>query len=231
MAYITCSNCGAKALAVASRCPRCQHPFPTREEQRASMPVRKPAPKAPWYLAGLVLLLGAGGYVAWSTAKKAAADRKAAAARIVPVEPAPAPDTTAGKADSAAMPVDTTASMVAPSAAVAASTAPKVTAPVTTTPAAPRAKAPVTSTPPVQVAPPAPRREVADSGTWQRAVVTIAVNIREKPDRASKTLLVLHPADVVLLGEAITGWRRVKVDGIDGWVDPRHLAIRPKTKP
>lgn len=174
------------------------------------MPVRKPAPKAPWYIAGLVVLLAAGGYIAWSTSKKAEADQKAAAARIVPVEPVAAPDTA---------PVNPTTDTTGINTAVTPVQTPIVPAPRTVPAELPPAPQP---TP--------PRRAGADSAQWQRAVVTIAVNVREKPDRASRALLVLVPDDVVLLGESITGWRRVRVDGIDGWVDPRHFEIRAKKK-
>ncbi len=177
--------------------------------------MRAPQSRAPWYIAGLVVLLGAGGWVAWSTAKKAEADKKAAAARIVPTEPLPAPDTTQVGTKPDSLGVTGGAAITPGGAAAAPMTLSANAQPTTATAPAP------------QVAP--PPRAVGDS-TWQRAVVTIAVNVREKPDRASKALLVLVPDDVVMLGESITGWRRVKVDGIDGWVDPRHFEIRPRKR-
>ncbi len=210
MAYITCSNCGAKALEIATLCPRCQHPFPSREERRASQPVRKPAPKAPWYMAGLAVLVIAGVWIAWSTARQAAADKKAAAARVIPVEAVPAPDTT-----TTAM-LDSTALNPAP---VLVAPAPVAPAPVAQAPARaeptvelPRASAPKRSAPP-------------ESGTWQHGVVDLPVNVREKSARGAKVLLVLAQGDTVLVGEQITGWTHVRVDGIDGWVDSRRLSV------
>ena len=210
MAYITCSNCGAKALEIATLCPRCQHPFPSREERRASQPVRKPAPKAPWYMAGLAVLVIAGVWIAWSTARQAAADKKAAAARVIPVEAVPAPDTT-----TTAM-LDSTALNPAP---VLVAPAPVAPAPVAQAPARaeptvelPRASAPKRSAPP-------------ESGTWQHGVVDRPVNVREKSARGAKVLLVLAQGDTVLVGEQITGWTHVRVDGIDGWVDSRRLSV------
>ena len=209
MAYITCSNCGAKALEIATRCPRCQHPFPSREERRASQPVRKPAPKAPWYMAGLAVLVIAGVWIAWSTARQAAADKKAAAARVIPVEAVPAPDTT-----TTAM-LDSTALNPAP---VLVAPAPVAPAPVAQAPARaeptvelPRASAPKRSAPP-------------ESGQWKHAVVALPVNVREQSVRGAKVILVLAQGDTVLVGEQITGWTHVRVDGIDGWADSRRLS-------
>lgn len=210
MAYITCSNCGAKALEIATLCPRCQRPFPSREERRASQPVQKPAPKAPWYMAGLAVLVVAGVWIAWSTARQAAADKQAAAARVIPVEAVPAPDTA-----TTAM-LDSTALIPAP---VLVAPAPVAPAPVASAPARaeptvelPRASAPKRSAPP-------------ESGTWQHGVVTLPVNVREKSARGAKVLLVLAQGDTVLVGEQITGWTHVRVDGIDGWVDSRRLSV------
>ncbi|MCX5765039.1 MAG: SH3 domain-containing protein [Gemmatimonadetes bacterium] len=210
MAYITCSNCGAKALEIATLCPRCQRPFPSREERRASQPVQKPAPKAPWYMAGLAVLVVAGVWIAWSTARQAAADKQAAAARVIPVEAVPAPDTA-----TTAM-LDSTALIPAP---VLVAPAPVAPAPVAPAPARaeptvelPRASAPKRSAPP-------------ESGTWQHGVVTLPVNVRKKSARGAKVLLVLAKGDTVLVGEQITGWTHVRVDGIDGWVDSRRLSV------
>ncbi len=210
MAYITCSNCGAKALEIATLCPRCQRPFPSREERRASQPVQKPAPKAPWYMAGLAVLVVAGVWIAWSTARQAAADKQAAAARVIPVEAVPVPDTA-----TTAM-LDSTVLNPAP---VLVAPAPVAPAPVASAPARaeptvelPRASAPKRSAPP-------------ESGTWQHGVVTLPVNVREKSARGARVLLVLAQGDTVLVGEQITGWTHVRVDGIDGWVDSRRLSV------
>lgn len=216
MAYITCSNCGAKALEIATLCPRCQRPFPSREERRASQPVQKPAPKAPWYMAGLAVLVVAGVWIAWSTARQAAADKQAAAARVIPVEAVPAPDTA-----TTAM-LDSTVLNPAPVAPAPVAPAPVTPAPVAPAPARaeptvelPRATAPKRSAP-KRSAPP-------ESGTWQHGVVALPVNVREKSARGAKVLLVLAKGDTVLVGEQITGWTHVRVDGIDGWADSRRL--------
>ena len=201
MAYITCSNCGAKALEIATLCPRCQRPFPSREERRASEPVRKQEPKAPWYIAGLAVLLAGGAWIAWSTARQAAADKQAAAARVIPVEAVPAPDTaTTAMLDSTALnPAPVTPQPVAP-------------APERVEPAeSPRASAPKRSAPP-------------ESGQWKHAVVALPVNVREQSVRGAKVILVLAQGDTVLVGEQITGWTHVRVDGIDGWADSRRLS-------
>lgn len=214
MAYITCSNCGAKALEIATRCPRCQHPFPSREERRASQPVRKPAPKAPWYMAGLAVLVIAGVWIAWSTARQAAADKKAAAARVIPVEAVPAPDTT-----TTAM-LDSTALNPAPVLVAPAPVAPAPVAP------APVAQAPARAEPTVELPrASAPKRSAPpESGQWKHAVVALPVNVREQSVRGAKVILVLAQGDTVLVGEQITGWTHVRVDGIDGWADSRRLS-------
>ncbi len=224
MAYITCSNCGAKALEIATLCPRCQRPFPSREERRASQPVQKPAPKAPWYMAGLAVLVIAGVWIAWSTARQAAADKKAAAARVIPVEAVPAPDTTTtAMLDSTALnPAPITPPPVAPTPTPAPTPAPaSVSARAEPVVELPRALAPKLSAP-KRSAPP-------ESGTWQHGVVALPVNVREKSARGAKVLLVLAKGDTVLVGEQITGWTHVRVDGIDGWVDSRRLSgVRPR---
>ena len=214
MAYITCSNCGAKALEIATRCPRCQHPFPSREERRASQPVRKPAPKAPWYMAGLAVLVIAGVWIAWSTARQAAADKKAAAARVIPVEAVPAPDTT-----TTAM-LDSTALNPAPVLVAPAPVGPAPVAP------APVAQAPARAEPTVELPrASAPKRSAPpESGQWKHAVVALPVNVREQSVRGAKVILVLAQGDTVLVGEQITGWTHVRVDGIDGWADSRRLS-------
>lgn len=211
MAYITCSNCGAKALEIATLCPRCQRAFPSREERRASQPVQKPAHKAPWYMAGLAVLVVAGVWIAWSTARQAAADKQAAAARVIPVEAVPAPDTA-----TTAM-LDSTALNPAPVAPAPVTPAPVAPAPARAEPTVelPRATAPKRSAP-KRSAPP-------ESGTWQHGVVALPVNVREKSARGAKVLLVLAKGDTVLVGEQITGWTHVRVDGIDGWADSRRL--------
>ena len=214
MAYITCSNCGAKALEIATRCPRCQHPFPSREERRASQPVRKPAPKAPWYMAGLAVLVIAGVWIAWSTARQAAADKKAAAARVIPVEAVPAPDTTTTAL------LDSTALNPAPVLVAPAPVAPAPVAP------APVAQAPARAEPTVELPrASAPKRSAPpESGQWKHAVVALPVNVREQSVRGAKVILVLAQGDTVLVGEQITGWTHVRVDGIDGWADSRRLS-------
>jgi len=213
MAYITCSNCGAKALEIATLCPRCQHPFPSREERRASEPVRKQEPKAPWYIAGLAVLLAGGAWIAWSTARQAAADKQAAAARVIPVEAVPVPDTaTTAMLDSTALnPAPVAPAPVAPAPVAPAPVAP---APERTEPAVkpPRASTPKRSAPP-------------ESGTWKHGVVALPVNVREKSARGARVLLVLAQGDTILIGAQIAGWLHVKVDTIDGWVDPRRIEM------
>jgi hypothetical protein len=223
MAYITCSNCGAKALEIATLCPRCQRPFPSREERRASEPVRKQEPKAPWYIAGLAVLLAGGAWIAWSTARQAAADKQAAAARVIPVEAVPVPDTaTTAMLDSTALnPAPVAPAPVAPARVALAPVAPAPVAPAPVAPAPertePAVKPPRASTP-KRSAPP-------ESGTWKHGVVALPVNVRERSARGAKVLLVLAKGDTILIGAQIAGWLHVKVDTIDGWVDPRRIEM------
>ena len=223
MAYITCSNCGAKALEIATLCPRCQRPFPSREERRASEPVRKQEPKAPWYIAGLAVLLAGGAWIAWSTARQAAADKQAAAARVIPVEAVPVPDTaTTAMLDSTALnPAPVAPAPVAPARVAPAPVAPAPVAPAPVAPAPertePAVKPPRASTQ-KRSAPP-------ESGTWKHGVVALPVNVREKSARGARVLLVLAKGDTILIGAQIAGWLHVKVDTIDGWVDPRRIEM------
>ena len=149
----------------------------------------------------IALLVVAGAWIAWSTSRQAAADRKAAAARVIPVDVAPAPDTTApGVPDSTTL---------IPAASTPVAPTPQS---VTVAPArvAPKVRAPARSAPP-------------ESTEWKHAVVALPVNVREKSERGAKVLLVLAKGDTVLIGEQITGWTHVRVDGIDGWADSRRL--------
>ena len=228
MAYITCSNCGAKALEIATLCPRCQRPFPSREERRASEPVRKQEPKAPWYIAGLAVLLAGGAWIAWSTARQAAADKQAAAARVIPVEAVPVPDTaTTAMLDSTALnPAPVAPAPVAPARVAPAPVAP---APVAPAPVAPALVAPAPERTEPAVKPPrasTPKRSAPpESGTWKHGVVALPVNVRERSARGAKVLLVLAKGDTILIGAQIAGWLHVKVDTIDGWVDPRRIEM------
>ena len=87
MAYLVCSQCGGKALAVSTRCPRCQTPFPRVEDRTP------PAPKSlrvPILIAAGILVIVTGGYALWRAQNDKGAEPIASpAVSIAPAEPPP----------------------------------------------------------------------------------------------------------------------------------------------
>ena len=188
MAYLHCSACGAKALAVASRCPQCQHPFPSPEERLLARP---PAAQAPWFIAGLILIVMAGGFATWQWQKNAGKSEIVIPVKITGIQ-------------------QKTESVVTPTPVLPDTTSASITGQADTNTA------------------PAPSE--SNVVRWERGVVKIGVNLRASPNKSSKVLLVLVPDDVVMLGDMLPGWRKVRVDDLTGWLDPRHVAIRPRKR-
>jgi len=86
MAYLVCSQCGGKALAVSTRCPRCQTPFPRIEDRTP------PAPRSlrvPIVIAGAILVVVAGGYALWLTQNRTSLEPIAAPASTPTEQPVP----------------------------------------------------------------------------------------------------------------------------------------------
>lgn len=205
MAYLVCSQCGGKALAVSTRCPRCQAPFPRVEDRTP------PAPKSlrvPLLIAAGILAVVAGGYALWLTQNGKHVEPVAAPAAPAPraVAQEPLADT-AGAGVRAA--TDTSRGL-----APAVSTAP-ATSPV------PSAPAPVA--PPNSAAP-------GDSVRWERAIVRSDVNLRKTAGRDGELLRVLRIDQPVELGAFQEGWRQVRVGTLIGWADPRNFEIVPRRR-
>jgi SH3-like domain-containing protein len=82
------------------------------------------------------------------------------------------------------------------------------------------------------VAPPAPTQGGAvlelvaaevepDSVTWQPAVARTWVNVRNDASPNGEVVGVISPDSRAMLGTTRRGWRRVALDDVSGWVDPR----------
>jgi uncharacterized protein YgiM (DUF1202 family) len=64
-----------------------------------------------------------------------------------------------------------------------------------------------------------------DSGaTWQPAVARTWVNVRSDASLEGEVVGVVRPDSRALLGAERRGWRRITLDGVSGWVDPRLFA-------
>ena len=216
MAYLVCSQCGGKALAVSSRCPRCQTPFPRVEDRTP------PAPKSvklPVLITGAILVVVAGGYALWLSQNGKQHVEPVAAPTASTTAEAPVLDSA-----NALRTMTDTGKGLASSAQTAAS---PLVAPVTQA-AAPAAVSPA---PPVTSASQAtPATAVGDSVRWERAIVRNDVNLRRTASRDGESLKVLRIDQPVELGAFQEGWRQVRLGTMIGWADPRHFEIVPKKR-
>jgi len=71
--------------------------------------------------------------------------------------------------------------------------------------------------------PPAPgEAPVAPESTdWQPAVARTWVNVRSDASLDGQVVGVISPDSRALLGTTRGGWRRITLDDVSGWVDPR----------
>ena len=216
MAYLRCSDCGAKALQIATRCPSCGSTFPLYDERGERIRFRRcrgcdihiPRQEArcrwcstevqhlPWRPAAaaavLVLLLSGGGLFLARTP---------------------------GTFSSSEGPPDVQAE---------ASPAPRPEPSSPPRPGLPDATGSPFPTPDGNVAPPDPRQGVGQDdvqgggqGSWAAAQAVTFVNVRANPDREAAILGVVPEAASVLLGDLRGGWRRIRAGDLSGWVDGR----------
>lgn len=218
MAYLVCSQCGGKALAVSSRCPRCQTPFPRLEDRTP------PAPKSrrvPILIAGAIVVAVAGGYALWLVQNGKRPEPVTAAATSAAVNMSAA-DSAGNEARPAA---ETTTVPVS-------STAAALTSPNAAVPPAAASTSIATPRPPVVTVQPltAPASASGDSLRWERAIVRSDVNLRKTASRAGESLRVLRIDQPVELGGYQEGWRQVRIGTMIGWADPRHFEIAPRKR-
>lgn len=86
---------------------------------------------------------------------------------------------------------------------------------------------PLPDTPAAPVAAPI----VPDSMMWQSAVARTWVNVRSDASPDSEVVGVISPDSRALLGTTRRGWRRITLDDVSGWVDPRHFSPAGERRP
>ena len=223
MAYLRCSDCGAKALRIATRCPSCGSSFPLHDERGERIHFRRcrgcdihiprqedrcqwcstEARDLPWRpaaaAAALILLLGGGGlFLARTPGVFSSFDASAGTAL-------------ASRGEAPAIP-----SLRPPPAGEDFTVDPPDPLPDGTGSPVP--------TPDGNVVPPGPGQgggQGDGQGGWAPARAVTFVNVRADPDREAAILGVVPEAASVLLGDLRGGWRRIRAGDLSGWVDGR----------
>ena len=241
MYYRRCESCGAKALATATRCPRCEVAFELYDEhgkRHRLVPCRtckvaQPAGAASCRWCGddrarrtavPYKTLGLAG-----SALAAAALLVATRGTIMPIVQSSFTSISAGAAD-----VFASSDIGTPPTLSAQDITAERDTPVSRDGATTRIRALSQSQPtsvkagvPATAATEAPVQEIDYSVNtdtpWEEVKATTWVNVRADRRRDASILAVLNPDDVVRLGARESGWRQVHVDGATGWVDGRHF--------
>jgi hypothetical protein len=261
VAYIHCDSCGAKALAGATRCPRCQKGFVEYDAKGnristvrcASCGVLRPqaigacpncnagAQDSAARSARSLMVVGigiavviAGGY---GISKLVSSSKPTVAESTVPIPPKDSALAVAPvKRDTltTAEYLDSVMNAAPPSATT--TTAPAVKAPPTIAPAVvvPAAAPPSTAVPPTNPAATAPRAApiaTPDTGRWEYYAATTWVRVRSGPGREYEMTRMIDSSQRVRLGPSNGGWREVRVGKDHGWVDPRLFAPAAAPKP
>jgi len=202
MAYLVCSQCGGKALAVSTRCPRCQTPFPRVEDRTP------PAPRSlrvPIVIAGAILVIVGGGYALWLTQNGKPVDVIVVPTASAPTDQ-PVSDSSGNSAGGTAKTAGDTVQGPVAAPPVAVSPAPAAVTPAAT---------PVIPGDPVR---------------GGRAVVRGDVNLRKTASRDGESLRILRIDQPVELGPFQEGWRQVRLGSVVGWADPRHFEVIAKRR-
>lgn len=213
MGYLRCDACGAKALSAASTCPRCHHVFDLHDAGGRRVALRRcagcdlmhrvdrPCPACgdvpavsvrPWAVrAGAVAGVAAALWVGVTFGGGVLADRAASP--------------TVGGTEGASRMVATLPASIeqAPEAGEVVRSA---------------SDAPTVSDP---TAAPVDAAVEADSTAWQPAVARTWVNVRSDASPDGEVVGVISPDSRAMLGTTRRGWRRVALDDVSGWVDPR----------
>ena len=241
MYYRRCESCGAKALATATRCPRCEVAFELYDEhgkRHRLVPCRtckvvQPAGAASCRWCGddharrtavPYKTLGLAG-----SALAAAALLVITRGTIVPIVQSSFTSISAGAAD-----VFASSDIGTPPALSAKDIGAESDTPVSRDVATAKVPA-VSQSPstrvmagvPATASADAPAQDIEDAVStdirWEEVKATTWVNVRADRSRDASILAVLNPDDVVRLGARESGWRQVHVDGATGWVDGRHF--------
>ncbi len=224
MGYLRCDACGAKALSAASTCPRCQHALDLLDAGGRRVALRRcsgcdlmhrvdrPCPDCgevpvrsvrPWAL-GTVAAAGIAAtlWVGVSLAGGSRGERSNAPSATV-AEASRAVTTEAGRAETAEV-------VASPNGEPSAGETMSVAL------SAPSAEGEPEASVETPVAP--------DSTTWQPAVALTWVNVRSDASLDGEVVGVVSPDSRALLGATRRGWRRITLDDVTGWVDPRLFA-------
>lgn len=241
MAFLRCEACGAKALAAASQCPRCRHPFELRDARgervrlrtcsgcgflhRVDKPCASCGERAPtvaipsanvWVplAAAVLLLVGGGAWWLWGPRDTASgmSSEVAEDTSVTGRTIADARDATPSVDPSLAM----TDSAFSPGAVA------RVPTMNTPTPSSSSSSATVRKLRAEPLAKdPAPSMAVATANVqWQRARATTWVNVRKGATRDAEIVGSVRPDVTVELGEVRGGWRAIRSGAVKGWVDP-----------
>ncbi len=213
MGYLRCDACGAKALSAASTCPRCLQVLDLYDVGGRRVALRR--------CAGCDLMhrvdrpCPACGDVSAASAKPWAV-RAAAAAGVVVTLFVGASLGRGVLADRAASPTVGGTEGARPVVA---------TLPVSTeqTPAVGQAGSVATEDETLPDTPDAPGEAASapDSTAWQPAVARTWVNVRSDASPDGEVVGVISPDSRAMLGTTRRGWRRITLDDVSGWVDPR----------
>lgn len=251
MYYRRCEPCGAKALATATRCPRCEAAFELNDEHNKrhrlvpcrSCKVVQPATETTCRWCGTVRTarspFTSRQVTLVSGAVAAAALLFASRGAIVPVVQASFTSVATaarGSSESTTPPVAVpspeaatpTTSISIPDAIAAREPTRSMPSGAKVLHAATPTAAPSTDVQTeqqvVDVAVAADVAEPTESvSSWEEAKAMTWVNVRADRSRDATILAVLNPDEIVRLGAKASGWRQVNVDGATGWVDGRHF--------
>jgi hypothetical protein len=250
MAYVHCHHCNAKALAGATRCPRCEASFlETPPRRESEVPRRRTCPTC-----GDEHLGRHDACASCRNRERARAQARATrgvrlgmgiaaavvivafgvrgiASRMSQATPTVARDATG----LAAAPVGADAGEPQ-SPAVTAPATPVVSAPMNnatpstaTPPASPAAEATVAAAPAsrlIAITGDPPRTAVVDHAIrWVEAFAPRSMYLRTAPDRAATIARVIQAEEPVLLGPIVAGWRMARAGGIDGYVAARFFTL------
>jgi hypothetical protein len=206
MSYIPCPKCGQNALSIATRCPRCGHPFDSRLWQAAaSDPRRRPIPVG-LVIAGVLVVL-----LVLSVVQQKPW-------RAPGTAPPPRPPT---PMDSAPPPLPSPPVAAAPAESVPArDSAPPVESPLLAADSVTAAAAPA----PAPAPPASAQTELRYATTW--------VNVRADRSGTAPVLRILKPGGAVTVDSLRHGWYRVVEDGQTlGYVDRSLVGPTPESSP
>ncbi len=224
MAYLRCTTCGAKALRIASQCPRCTAPFALSDAQGRRVALREC--RGCGYLHRMDTPCHWCGVLPPPAWRQPAVQRRAAVAAVTLLAVGAGWGVAAsgwlqGMGDRAPVASVAAPTLVAPVAPVA-QPAPVAEVPVLTASVLPVAElVPDGDVPAAAGAAPLAAPVAGDSVRWVPAVARTWVNVRRDASRDGEVVGIIKPESRAWLEHGRAGWRRVRAQDVRGWVDPR----------